>query len=81
MSNKYWNKDTAPSKQSGGEGGSNEPAGSGPESAESSEGTMPSMTVKTANWPGLPGKAGSSRAGGAPTKGYAGPFLVKQVGM
>ena len=72
MSNKYWNKDTAPSKQTGGEGGSNKAMGSTP--------SIP-MPEKTANWPGLPGKAGPNRSAGTPETGYAGPFRVKQVGM
>ena len=72
MSNKYHNRDTAPSKQSGGEGGSNKAMGSRP--------GLPSSD-KTANWPGVPGKTQRSRAGGAPTTGYAGSFEVKKVGL
>ena len=72
MSNKYWNKDTAPSKQTGGEGGPNKACGSKPN---------PSAPDKTANWPGVPGKTQRSRAGGAPTTGHAGPFEVKKVGL
>ena len=72
MSNKYINRSTAPSKQTGGEGGSNKAMGSSPSLA---------MPEKTANWPGLPGKASPSRAAGAPKTGYSGPFRVKQQGM
>lgn len=72
MANKYYNTDTVTSKQSGGSGGSNAAQGSGGPAAGK---------TGTAAWPGLPGKAGPNRAGGAPTKGYAGPFRVKQEGM
>lgn len=72
MSNKYFNKDTAPSKQSGGQGGSNAAQGKGGVSAGKQG---------TANWPGLPGKGGPNRAGGAPTKGHAGEFYVKKEGF
>ena len=71
--NKYHNKDSAPSKQSGGKGGSNAAQGSAPESF-SKHGT--------AAWPGVPGKTqGKSRAGGAPTAGRMGPFHVKKLGL
>lgn len=72
MSNKYYNTDTAPSKQSGGQGGSNKAQGSG---------GVPAGKQGTAAWPRLPGKGGPNRAGGAPTSGYAGGFRVKQEGM
>lgn len=73
MSNKYFNKDTAPSKQTGGEGGSNQAMGSAP---------VLSMSVKPVGYPGLPGKAQSkSRAGGAPAEGYFGPFYVDKEGL
>lgn len=72
MSNKYWNKDTAPSKQSGGEGGSNKAQG-GPSTLH--------LPEKTASWPGVPGKTQKSRAGGAPTTGHAGPFYVRKDGL
>lgn len=48
------------------------------------QGSSPSlaMPIKTANWPGLPGKSSSSRAAGAPTTGCAGkPFQVKKSGL
>ena len=38
MSNKYFNKDTAPSKQSGGEGGGGKAMGSAPKLSESKTG-------------------------------------------
>lgn len=57
MSNKYHNRDTAPSKQTGGQGGSNKAMGKAPSL---------SMPEKTANWPGLPGKAGPDRSAGVP---------------
>lgn len=42
----------------------------------------PSSKEGTAAWPGVPGKTqGKSRAGGAPTRGYAGEFYVKKVGL
>ena len=72
MSNKYFNRDSAPSKQSGGEGGTNKAQGSG--------GVSPGREG-TANWPGLPGKAGPNRSGGTKTTGHAGPFRVKSVGI
>lgn len=72
MSNKYFNKDAAPSRQTGGEGGSNKAAGSPPSLA---------MPEKTANWPGLPGKGGPDRSAGTPKTGYAGPHRVKQEGL
>ena len=72
MSNKYHNKDTAPSKQSGGQGGSNKAQGSG---------GVPAGREGTAAWPGVPGRTQKSRAGGAPTAGYAGPFRVKKEGL
>ena len=73
MSNKFFNKDTAPSKQSGGEGGSNAPEGSG---------VPMGMPEKTAAWPGLPGKTQPrSRANGEPTTGKLGPFLNKKEGI
>lgn len=79
MSNKYHNSDTVTSKQSGGQGGSNEPAGSGNEGP--GEDSVPQPPMKTAAWPGLPGKTQRSRAGGAPTKGHVGPFRVKSQGI
>ena len=72
MSNKYHGNLTGNSKQSGGEGGSNKAHGSKP--------TL-GLPEKTAAWPGVPGKTQRSRAGGAPTTGYAGPFEVKKVGL
>lgn len=72
MSNKYFNKDTAPSKQAGGEGGSNSPQGSG---------VPMSMPMQTANWPGLPGKEGPNRANSEPTTGKLGPFYPKKAGL
>lgn len=73
MSNKFFNKDTAPSKQSGGQGGSNSPQGSG---------GVPQPPTKTAAWPGLPGKKGPNRSNGVPTTGNQGhPFLVKKEGL
>ena len=72
MSNKYHGNLTGNGKQSGGEGGSNKAMGSRPGL---------SAPDKTANWPGVPGKTQRSRAGGAPTTGYAGPFEVKKVGI
>lgn len=72
MSNKYFNKDTAPSKQTGGEGGSNKAMGSTPSL---------SMPEKTAAWPGLPGKASPNRSAGTPRTGFSGLFVVKKEGM
>ena len=74
MPNKYHNSDVVPHKQSGGEGASNAPQGSSPESP-SKEGT--------AGWPGVPGKTQPrSRAGGAPTTGHRGhSFIVKKEGL
>lgn len=69
--NKYHNRDAAPSKYTGGEGGQNKAMGRSPRM---------SMPEKTAAWPGLPGKSGPNRAGGAPTKGKLGQFHVKRVG-
>lgn len=70
MSNKYHN--SGPSKQTGGEGGSNKAMGASPSS---------SMPEKTANWPGVPGKTQKGRAGGAPASGKRGPFYVKKIGL
>lgn len=73
MSNKYWNKDTVPSKQTGGEGGSNKAMGSAPSL---------SMPEKPVGYPGLPGKEQpKSRSGGAPTSGPLGPFYVNKEGL
>jgi hypothetical protein len=69
--NKYHGNLTGNGKQSGGEGGSNAACGRRP--------TL-TMPEKTANWPGLPGKAGPNRSGGAPTRGKLGPFTVKREG-
>lgn len=52
MSNKFYNKDTAPSKQSGGANPPSKQKGSGPNL---------SMPEKSANWPGIPGKGGPNR--------------------
>lgn len=70
--NKYHNRDSAPSKQTGGEGGSNKPMGKSPSQA---------MPEKTVSWPGVPGKTQGSRSGGAPTRGKLGPFEVKKFGL
>jgi hypothetical protein len=71
--NKYHNRDSAPSKQTGGAVGSGKAAGGAPSA---------SMPEKTANWPGVPGKTqAKSRAGGAPTRGHCGPFEVKKIGL
>lgn len=59
-------------KLSPGEGGSNKAMGSSPPTA---------MPEKTANWPGVPGKASASRAAGTPQKGSMGSFEVKKVGL
>ena len=42
-----------------------------------------SMPIKTANWPGVPGKTQKNmRHGGAATKGYCGAdFYVKKEGL
>ena len=72
MSNKYFNRDAAPSHQTGGEGGSNKAQGSGPSI---------SMPEKTANWPGLPGKASPDRSAGVPKEGAITKFRVDQEGM
>lgn len=57
MGNKYWNQGANPSRQSSSQGGPNKALGSPP-----SQG----MPEKTANWGGLPGKAGPDRSGGTP---------------
>lgn len=67
MPNPNYNKMT-----SAGKGAFNKPMGSPPSEA---------MNEKTANWPGLPGKASASRAAGVPQKGSMGPFYHKKVGM
>ena len=58
------------SKFGSGGGGSNKAKGSAPSAA---------MPEKTANWPGLPGKASASRGG--PQNGSMGPFSHKKQGM
>lgn len=76
MSNKYFNNDTAPSKQSGGQGGGDE--------AACTCGRRPILGLpnKTAAWPGVPGGTQSkSRSAGYPTEGPKGPFYVKKVGL
>lgn len=41
-----------------------------------------SMPMKTASWPGLPGKTQpGSRANGMPTSGHCGPFSHKKEGL
>ena len=72
MANKYHDQGANPSKQTGGQG-------PGPK-AQGSPASAP-MPVKTANWPGLPGKAGPNRSGGDPTSGKLGPFYVKKEGL
>ena len=72
MPNKYHNRDAVPSKQTGGEGGSNKAMGATP--------SMP-MPERTANWPGVPGKTQGNRSGGAPTSGKRAPFAVKKIGL
>ena len=57
------------SKFGSGGGGSNKAQGSPPSTA---------MPVKTAGWPGLPGKDGPNRSGGTPNHGYAGQFYAMQ---
>ena len=69
MANKYHDQGANPSKQSGGEGGSNKATGNPPSM---------SMPEKTANWPGLPGKSGPDRSGGVPNNGYFAGFYAKQ---
>lgn len=51
--------------------------------SEQADGPAPStsMPMKTANWPGLPGKAGPNRANGTPKEGHCGPFFNKKEGM
>ena len=68
MPNKFYSK----IKSTG--GGSNKASGSPPSLG---------MPVKTAAWPGLPGKTQSkSRSGGAPTTGTGNkPFYVKKEGL
>ena len=39
------------------------------------------MPMKTAAWPGTPGKTGPNRSGGAPKSGHCGAFHVKQEGL
>jgi len=39
------------------------------------------MPMKTAAWPGLPGKTGPERSLGTPKRGKRGPFHVKQEGL
>ena len=40
------------------------------------------MAMKTASWPGLPGKPQpGSRANGMPTTGHCGPFNHKKEGL
>ena len=72
MPNKFYSKDAVPSKQSWGEGGSNKASGRAPSL---------SMPERTAAWPGLPGKSGPNRSGGAPTSGKLGQFRVKREGI
>ena len=58
MANKYMNQGANPSRQTGGEGGSNTARGTSPSS---------SMPEKTASWPGLPGPTQKrNRANGFP---------------
>lgn len=52
MANKYINQGANPSKQTGGSNPPAKPQGSAPNL---------SMPEKSANWPGLPGKAGPNR--------------------
>ena len=73
MANKYFQSGSQPSKQSGGGGGSNKPAGKRPTL------TLPN---KTANWPGVPGGTQSrSRSAGVPETGHKGSFYVRKVGL
>lgn len=69
MANKYHNQGANPSSQSGDGGGSNKAQGS-PANV--------SMPVRTANWPGLPGKSGPDRSAGVPNRGYVGQFYALQ---
>lgn len=66
MANKYHNSQTTPSQNKGKDAPKLPGAG-----------TVPADKMGTANWPGLPGKAGKSRAAGTPT----GDFYVKQEGL
>lgn len=60
----------------GGKGGGK--ASGGTQGGKAQSTTMP---MKTADWPGLPGKASPDRSGGTKKTGHCGPFRVKQVGM
>ena len=71
MTNRYHGNLTGNGKHTGGQGGSN--AAQGKKAAI----VMPEKTV---NWPGLPGKSGPSRTGGAPGKGPLGDFYVHRKG-
>ncbi len=73
MANKYHNRDVVPSKQSGGEGGSNKAMG---------KSQSLSMPEKVGGFAGVPGKTQSgNRSGGAPIKGPLGPFYVNKEGL
>lgn len=75
MANKYYNSDTVPSRQSGGKGGTNEPAGEPENEASdtgSSKGENPSLSES---------RRGPDRSGGDPTTGPRGPFYVKKSGL
>jgi hypothetical protein len=62
--------------------GANDRSGGGHK--EGSRGSKPggSMPMKTANWPGLPGKTQpKARNAGIPKTGHKGSFRVKAVGV
>lgn len=61
--------------------GANRKQGEG--SSNTSKGSKPSgsMPMKTANWPGVPGKTQSSRSAGVKTTGKLGAFEVKKIGL
>lgn len=67
MPNRYYSDING--RLTGGQGGSNKAQGA------PAKITMPEGT---ANWPGLPGKSGPDRSGGAPKQGKLGKFTVFQ---
>ena len=71
MANKFHNKDSVPSKQTGGK-----------VKHPSQAASISEMKMSTANWAGLPGGTqNKDRSGGTPKKGTLGSFYVKQEGL
>jgi len=72
------NKDFAEKGMKMGLGTGNRTSAKTPGTASNS----PSMPMKTANWPGTPGKSQpSGRNNSTPETGKLGPFQVKKVGV